>query len=285
MDRRALIELKGVSYRYPGAARFALQDVTFRVEEGEWVTIVGGNGSGKTTLAWVLSGLVSPQKGRYLLNGEEVTAALSGTVRRTVGMIFQNPEDQIIQATVADDIAFGLEAQGLPAVEIGKRVAWAIARLGLEDVRDREPYRLSGGQKKRLAIAGMVALKPKALVLDEAFAMLDPKARQDMVELVRSLHQEGMTIIEVTHDMEHARRSPRLVALKDGAIVYDGKPGQLFQDVALIRSLRLLPPLATRLLEALRNAGIEIRDRDIRDAFFERESEGIRALWRSSLMR
>lgn len=282
---RALIELQNVSYRYPGTPRQALQKVTLRIDEGEWVTVVGGNGSGKTTLAWVLSGLLSPQQGVYLLRGEKVTEASLRTVRQTVGMIFQNPEDQIVQATVEDDIAFGLEVQGLPPSMIEQRVAWALDRLGLEEVRHREPYRLSGGQKKRLAIAGMIVLKPKALVLDEAFAMLDPKAQQDILALLRFLHrEEGMAIIEVTHDMEQAKQRTRLVALQDGGIVYDGSPNPLFQDDSLIQSLRLRPPLAVRLIQTFKSMGIEI-DESTRDAFFERESEGIRALWRSSSMR
>ncbi|MDY0322995.1 MAG: ATP-binding cassette domain-containing protein [Candidatus Carbobacillus sp.] len=282
---RALIELQNVSYRYPGTPRQALQNVTLRIDEGEWVTVVGGNGSGKTTLAWVLSGLLSPQQGIYLLRGEKVTEASLRTVRQTVGMIFQNPEDQIIQATVEDDIAFGLEVQGLPPSVIEQRVAWALDRLGLKEVRHREPYRLSGGQKKRLAVAGMIVLKPKALVLDEAFAMLDPKAQQDILALLRSLHrEEGMAIIEVTHDMEQAKQRTRLVALQDGGIVYDGSPNPLFQDASLIQSLRLRPPLAVRLIQTFKSMGIEI-DESIRGAFFERESEGIRALWRSSSMR
>lgn len=282
---RVLIELQNVSYRYPGTPRQALQNVTLRIDEGEWVTVVGGNGSGKTTLAWVLSGLLSPQQGIYLLRGEKVTEETLGTVRQTVGMIFQNPDDQMIQATVEDDIAFGLEVRGLPPSMIEERVAWALDRLGLEEVRHREPHRLSGGQKKRVAIAGMVVLKPKALVLDEAFAMLDPKAQQDILTLLRSLHrEEGMAIIEITHDMEQAKARSRLVALQDGGIVYDGSPSLLFQDASLIQSLRLRPPLAVRLIQSLNRRGIEI-DESIRDAFFERESEGIRALWRSSSMR
>lgn len=257
-----IIALKNVSYRYPHAAAVtpaALSGVTLDIRAGEFVALVGANGSGKSTLARLLNGLLLPDSGAVMVDGMDTAhAADLNCIRETVGMVFQNPESQIVATSVEDDIAFGLENLGVPAAEIEARVADAARRFSVEHLLKREPHWLSGGQQQRTVLAGVVALNPRVLVLDEPTSMLDPRSQKQFLHLVEELWREGTTVIHITQNMEEAVRAPRLVALSGGRIAFDGPPADFFYDSALLARTGLRPPLAVRLGAALRQRGLRL---------------------------
>lgn len=254
----SIISLNNVSYRYPhapdGAA--ALSGVTLDIEEGEFVGVVGANGSGKSTLARLLNGLLLPTRGEVVVDG--MGTAEPGNldrIRETVGMVFQNPESQIVATSVEDDIAFGLENLGLPPEEIERRVEKAARQLGVLDLRQREPHWLSGGQKQRTVLAGVIALGPRVLVLDEPTSMLDSRSQGEFRALVEELWQGGATVIYISHIMEEIATVPRVIALAGGRVGFDGAPGDFFCRSDLLEKTGLLPPLPVRLSAALTARG------------------------------
>jgi energy-coupling factor transport system ATP-binding protein len=256
---QAILTLNNVTYRYPHAAENApasLADISLTVAAGEFVGLVGANGSGKTTLARLLNGLITPTAGEVVIDG--LSTGKSGNldrIRETVGMVFQNPESQIVAATVEDDIAFGLENIGLPPVEIDRRVAEAARRFGVAELLAREPHWLSGGQKQRTVLAGVVALGPRVLVLDEPTSMLDPRSQHEFRALIEELWREGTTVIYITHLMEEVAAAPRLVALAGGSVAFDGAPREFFSRADLLERTSLVPPLPVRLGAALASRG------------------------------
>jgi energy-coupling factor transport system ATP-binding protein len=258
----SLIALKNVSYSYPGTdagGRPALRDFDLEIEAGEYVAVVGANGSGKSTLTMLLNGLIAPDSGEVLIDGRS-TAEPSHLefIRETVGLVFQNPENQIVATTVADDIAFGPENLGLEPDEIERRVLATATRFQVDELLAREPHWLSGGQKQRVVLAGVMALQPRALGLDEPSTMLDPHSRERLSEIISGLRQSGITAVLVTQYMEEAVLAPRLVALAAGRKVYDGPPLEFFSSEALLEETGMRSPLAVRLSLALKRRGLEL---------------------------
>ncbi len=257
---RADVLVEGVTYRYPGAERPALCDVSLRIAQGEYVALLGHNGSGKSTLSRVIGGLAPPERGSVTVAGLDVVAPESrARVRELIGMIFSDPDNQIIATVVEDDVAWGLAARGLPLAEIRARAATALAAVGLNEAAGRAPWELSGGQRQRLAIAGTLALEPRVLIADEPTAMLDPMARRDIASLLLRLNREhGLTVIHVTHMLEEAALADRVVALEEGRVALDAPPGVAFASLDRIRALRLVIPDTARLVELLRARGLPV---------------------------
>ncbi|OIQ10093.1 energy-coupling factor transporter ATPase [Neomoorella thermoacetica] len=255
-----MIAIQGATYIYPGSTVPALEKIDLAIEPGEFLAITGPNGSGKSTLARLLNGLLRPRQGRVLVDGMDTgdDAALI-TIRRRVGMVFQDPDNQLVAATVAEDVAFGLENLGLPPAEIEKRVDLALRSVGLEDLAARPPHLLSGGQKQRLALAGVLAMEPRYLVLDEATAMLDPVAREEILEQVLRLRQEqGIAIILITHLMEEAVRADRMLIMKSGRIFWQGSPRELSYQERILAAAGLRLPAVIALAKSLRQGGIKL---------------------------
>lgn len=257
------IELKDVHYAYPGSeesGQEAVKGVTLSIEEGSFVALVGHNGSGKSTLARLLNGLFVPTNGDVVVYGVNTKDEKRiYDVRSRVGMVFQNPDNQMIATNVADDIAFGPENLGVEREEIIRRVDQALAQVGMSEYRDGTPFKLSGGQKQRLAIAGVLAIKPRVMVLDEATAMLDPKGRDEVMAVTRKLNrEEGMTVVHITHYMDEALGADRLIVMNDGLVVADGKPSEVFKQYGLLRQIKLGVPYVTNVAVALHGAGLDI---------------------------
>jgi energy-coupling factor transport system ATP-binding protein len=243
----ALIDVAGLRFRYAGAADEALRGVELVVDQGEFVAVVGANGAGKSTLARLLGGLARPgEAGHAVVCGHDLLSAEGHlAVRRDVGVLFQNPDNQIVGATVEEDLAFGLENVALPSAEIARRVEEVLEQFGLRALRNREPHLLSGGQRQRTALAGVLAVPRRVLVLDEPTAMLDPAGRDEVLGAVRAEAERGLTIVLVTQEMDEVLLADRVVALAAGRAVFDGPPGRLFADRQLLGSLSLgLPPAA-----------------------------------------
>ena len=252
-----LLDISGLHYRYPGARSDALADLDLTVHEGEFVAVVGANGSGKSTLARLLGGLDRPSAagrasacGHDLLSGEGRLAA-----RRDVGVLFQNPENQLVAEHVEEDIAFGLENLGWPSADIRRRVDEMLARFDLEDLRRREPHLLSGGQKQRAALAGVLAIPRRAIVLDEPTAMLDPAGRADVLAAVVALRAEGLAVVYITQEMDEVMGADRVVALDGGSEAYSGEVDGLFADGALVRRLNLGLPVVAEVAQEMARRG------------------------------
>ncbi len=257
---RADVIVEGVTYRYPGAGRPALRDISLRIGQGEYVALLGHNGSGKSTLSRVIGGLLAPERGVVTVAGLDAASAESrARVRELVGMIFPDPDNQIIATVVEDDVAWGLAARGLPLAEVRTRAALALAAVGLSEAAGRAPWELSGGQRQRLAIAGALALEPRMLIADEPTAMLDPMARRDIVGLLLRLNREhGLTVLHVTHSLEEAALAGRVVALEEGRVALDEPPDIAFANLDRMRALRLVIPDTARLVESLRACGLPV---------------------------
>jgi len=252
-----LLDISGLHYRYPGARSDALADLDLTVDEAEFVAVVGANGSGKSTLARLLGGLERPAAARRavacghdLLSGEGRLAA-----RRDVGVLFQNPENQLVAEHVEEDIAFGLENLGWPSADIRRRVDEMLARFDLEDLRRREPHLLSGGQKQRAALAGVLAIPRRAIVLDEPTAMLDPAGRADVLAAVVALRAEGLAVVYITQEMDEVMGADRVVALEGGSEAYSGEVDGLFADGALVRRLNLGLPVVAEVAQEMARRG------------------------------
>jgi energy-coupling factor transporter ATPase len=252
-----LFDISGLHYRYAGAQADALADLDLEVHEGEFVAVLGANGSGKSTLARLLGGLDRPTAARRALACGHDLLAGDGRMaaRRDVGVLFQNPENQLVAQCVEDDVAFGLENLAWPATDIGRRVDEMLARFGLEELRLREPHMLSGGQKQRTALAGVIAVPRRVLVLDEPTAMLDPAGRDEVLHAVREMRAEGLAIVYITQEMDEAVGADRVVALERGTEAYAGDAGGLFTDASLVRRLGLGLPAAGELALALGKRG------------------------------
>ena len=252
-----MIEIDNVSYRYEDAKRAALSDVTLNIPKGEFLAIVGHNGSGKSTLAKHLNALLLPTEGAVRVAGmdtkdEENTLS----IRQKVGIVFQNPDNQLVTTVVEEDVAFGPENLGVPGPEIRKRVDTALAAVGMEQYATRAPHMLSGGQKQRIAIAGMLAMQPEVLVLDEATAMLDPRGRREILSIVSRLHREkGITVVMITQYMEEATIADRVAVMADGKLLLECPPREVFRQTALLRQHRLDIPAMTELKERLNAHG------------------------------
>lgn len=255
-----LIEIQNVSYAYEDAAAKALNNVSLTINDGEFVAVVGHNGSGKSTLAKHLNALLLPTEGKVLVDGMDTAdEADTLSIRQRVGMVFQNPDNQLVTTIVEEDVAFGPENIGVPGNEIRTRVDRALAAVGMEKYAHSAPNMLSGGQKQRIAIAGMLAMQPKVLVLDEATAMLDPKGRRDIIDLVTKLHKEnGITVVMITQYMEEAIGADRVAVMSGGEMILEGTPKEVFSQDELLHKHRLDVPVMQQLANRLNAHGANL---------------------------
>mgnify|MGYP001118702697 FL=1 len=255
-----LIEIHNVSYAYEDAAAKALNNVSLTINDGEFVAVVGHNGSGKSTLAKHLNALLLPTEGKVLVDGMDTAdEADTLSIRQRVGMVFQNPDNQLVTTIVEEDVAFGPENIGVPGNEIRTRVDRALAAVGMEKYAHSAPNMLSGGQKQRIAIAGMLAMQPKVLVLDEATAMLDPKGRRDIIDLVTKLHKEnGITVVMITQYMEEVIGADRVAVMSGGELILEGTPKEVFSQDELLHKHRLDVPVMQQLANRLNARGANL---------------------------
>ena len=225
-----IIEVRNLKYKYENESeQYILNDVTFHVKQGEWLSIVGHNGSGKSTTVRLIDGLLEAESGEIFIAGDRLTAENVWEKRRHIGMVFQNPDNQFVGATVEDDVAFGLENQGIDHATMVSRVTEALEIVGMKEFKDREPARLSGGQKQRVAIAGVVALRPDIIILDEATSMLDPEGRLDLIQTVKRIKSShNMTVISITHDLDEVALSDRVLVMKKGRVESSSTAKELF---------------------------------------------------------
>ena len=253
-----IICVRDVSFTYDGEA-FALSGASAQIERGEFVCILGGNGSGKSTLAKHLNALLVPDKGRVEVCGMDTSEREhTYAIRQSAGMVFQNPDDQLVASLVEDDVAFGPENLGVPTAELRQRVTQRLEDVGLSGFEKHETHALSGGQKQRVAIAGALAMNPEILILDEASAMLDPRGRKGLMRVVRSLNDQGMTVVMITHFMEEAALADRVIVLDEGKVARVGTPQEVLVDVDALSALNLEVPFAADLSQTLRRAGVPV---------------------------
>lgn len=243
------------------SAKPALKDLSFSIQSGEWIAIVGHNGSGKSTTAKLINGLLFPNKGTVQLMGEQLSEENIWSIRSQIGMVFQNPDNQFVGATVQDDVAFALENNGVPHEDMVVRVREALEQVNMADYLDHEPHHLSGGQKQRVAIAGALALRPRLLILDEATSMLDPQGRMEVIKTIRALRQtESLTVISITHDLEEAALADRILVLNGGQKYKEGVPDDVFSEGRGLERLGLDLPFAMRISHLLREAGVQVKE-------------------------
>ena len=262
-----ILEFQNVSFRYEGSSEkeqlpLAVRDVSFSVKKGDFVAILGHNGSGKSTLAKLSNSILLPESGKVLVNGMDTAdESLSYDIRRTVGVVFQNPDNQIVASVVEEDVAFGPENLGVPPEEIRKRVDNALKAVGMHEYRKHEPHKLSGGQKQRVAIAGMIAMLPECIVLDEPTAMLDPRGRKEVMDTILKLNREmGMTVVFITHFMEEAVRASRVIVMDNAEILMDGTPREVFRQADRVKAAGLDVPKPAELARALQKKGVPMPD-------------------------
>lgn len=254
-----IIEVKNLSYRYDHKSEdYILKDVSFHVKQGEWLSIVGHNGSGKSTTVRLIDGLLEAESGDILISGDKLTADNVWEKRRQIGMVFQNPDNQFVGATVEDDVAFGLENQGMDYPMMVKRVHEALELVGMQDFKEREPARLSGGQKQRVAIAGVVALQPDIIILDEATSMLDPEGRLELIRTVKEIKDKNhLTVISITHDLDEISLSDRVLVMKNGQVESTATPRELFSRPDL-EDLGLDQPFVNQVKAAMIQTGLTL---------------------------
>ena len=257
-----IIEVKNVFYEYSDdeATHTAVKDVSFSIERGSFTVILGHNGSGKSTLAKMLNGLFKPTSGQVLVDGmDTANEETEIEVKRRVGMVFQNPDNQLVASIVEEDVAFGPENLGLAPSVIRERVDEALKSVGMYEFRESTPHHLSGGQKQRIAIAGIIAMKPDCLILDEPTAMLDPVGRAEIIKTLHKLNREnGITVVLITHYMEEAENADRVMVMNDGVIIDDNTPKEIFKNVSQLKSVGLSVPQTTELLYALKQNGFSV---------------------------
>ena len=268
---KSIIDVKNLSFRYKESQEYYdVKDITFHVKRGEWLSIVGHNGSGKSTTVRLIDGLLEAESGEIAIDGQRLTEENVWSIRRQIGMVFQNPDNQFVGATVEDDdVAFGLENQGLSRQEMKKRVEEALALVGMLDFKKREPARLSGGQKQRVAIAGVVALRPAILILDEATSMLDPEGRRELIETVKGIRKDyDMTVISITHDLEEVAMSDRVLVMKKGEIESTSSPRELFSRNDLDQ-IGLDDPFSNQLKHSLSQNGCDLPENYLTESELE----------------
>lgn len=275
-----ILALNQVTFAYPSEddkPRNAVEDVSFSIAEGEWIAIVGHNGSGKSTIAKLMNGLLYPQQGDVRFMRDVLNDNNLWDVRSQMGMVFQNPDNQFVGATVQDDVAFALENNGVPHQEMVQRVQEALAQVKMQDFLDHEPHHLSGGQKQRIAIAGALALRPKLLILDEATSMLDPQGRMEVLQTVQQLRAEtGLTVISITHDLEEAILADRLLFMNGGKKFATGTPNEIFALGDELIELGLDLPFAMKLSRLLKAEGVALNGQNMT------EEELVNDIWTSN---
>ena len=257
----AIIEVENLKHIYKTATgeKIALDDINLKISAGEFVAIIGTNGSGKSTLAKHFNALLQPTSGKIFVEGSDTSDEKNlWDIRAKVGMVFQNPDNEIVAAIVEDDVAFGLENLGIESSEIRRRVDLALDATGMIDYKKFSPSKLSGGQKQRIAIAGAIAMQTKIIVFDEPTAMLDPQGRREVLNTVKKLHAQGITIIYITHFMDEAAEAQKIFVMEKGKIIKFGTPREIFSDVAEIKRLGLDVPAPVEFADRLRHKGYKI---------------------------
>jgi len=274
-----ILSFKDVTFTYTPdneTARPALENLSFEIGNGEWIALVGHNGSGKSTIAKLMNGLLFPQQGTVEAMGQIMSEETLWDIRSQMGMVFQNPDNQFVGATVQDDVAFALENNGVPHADMVERVRESLRQVKMEEFLDQEPHHLSGGQKQRVAIAGALALKPRLLILDEATSMLDPQGRIEVIETIRELRKAtGLTVISITHDLEEAALADRIIVMNAGHKHTEGTPQEVFLSGNTLVELGLDLPFAMRMTHLLREAGLPIAKEHMS------EDELVEELWTS----
>ena len=277
MDK--IVSLTHVHYTYTPdqpESRYAVNDVSIDIFDGEWLAIVGHNGSGKSTLARLMNGLLFPQEGSVQIFGLTMNEENIWEIRSRLGMVFQNPDNQFVGATVQDDVAFALENNGVPFEDMVKRVHESLHLVQMEQFVDQEPHHLSGGQKQRVAIAGALALRPNLLILDEATSMLDPQGREEVLRTVRELRKStGLTVISITHDLEEAMSADRIVVMNEGQKYAEGIPREIFSSGNKLTELGLDLPFSLKMTQLLRQEGLQLTGENMT------EEELVNELWTS----
>ena len=268
------IKVENLSYSYENdgvPSEPALRDISLEIREGEYVAVLGHNGSGKSTFAKLLNMILTTDKGKIIIDGTEITSSSMTDddmfeVRRKVGMVFQNPDNQLVATIVEEDVAFGPENLGLPRDEIRKRVYSSLDMVGMRDYSKHAPHKLSGGQKQRVAIAGIIAMRPRCIIFDESTAMLDPLGRKEVMSIIKRLNRdEGITVIQITHYMEEAAMADRVIIINDGTIAADSTPRDIFSRVDFLKSVGLEAPQGTELIWQLRKDGFDLPDNCVTD--------------------
>lgn len=258
------VKLDHVSYKYEDEDNFAVNDVSFTVKRGEWLALVGHNGSGKSTIAKLLNGLLFPTDGLVKIGHFKLGEKTIWEIRKQIGMVFQNPDNQFVGATVQDDVAFGLENHGVPHELMVERVESALDEVGMQGYALHEPSRLSGGQKQRVAIAGVLALQPDVIILDEATSMLDPRGRAEVMETIRVMRErEAITVISITHDLDEVVLADRVIVMNKGSLHIEGTPKEVFAQADEMRRIGLGVPFITLLQENLEQSGVTLADRSL----------------------
>jgi len=276
LDKESIITVDNVWFRYDNDAEdWALRDIQLEIYSGEWLAIIGHNGSGKSTLAKCFNGLLLPEKGEIHVQNQSIQTPDSlWEIRRLVGMVFQNPDNQFVGTTVRDDVAFGMENHGIEREEMLRRLDSALKAVDMQEFMQSEPHRLSGGQKQRVAIAGIIALEPLIIILDEATSMLDPQGKKDVLNVVRRLNKEkGITVISITHDLEEASSADRMIIMDKGQVMREGQPSHIFMKPEGLSELGLDLPFTVKLRQALKNHGVQLSDQ----AFTQKEL--VNELW------
>lgn len=269
-----IIEIKNLTYYYEQEENPTLKDISLTIEAGEWVAVVGTNGSGKSTLIRLIDGLLEANEGEIWIKGTRLTEETLYTLRRSIGMVFQNPDNQFVGATVENDIAFGMENQAINRQEMQRRVTEVLDYFEMSAFRKKEPAQLSGGQKQRVALAGIMAMAPEIVLLDEATSMLDPKGRSDVLTSLRNMHEkEQMTVLSITHDVDEIMQADRVIVLHDGEKVFTGTPQALFADEEQVYTFGLRYPFSMQLKERLEKDGMML------PAGYLDEEGMVEALW------
>ncbi|MCR8968141.1 energy-coupling factor ABC transporter ATP-binding protein [Streptococcus zalophi] len=257
-----IIEVKNVTFRYDKEQEnLTLNNVSFHVKHGEWLSIIGHNGSGKSTMVRLIDGLLEAESGDIFVLNQKLTEENIWDIRQKIGMVFQNPDNQFVGSTVEDDVAFSLENKGVSHDEMKQRVEEALYLVGMSEFKTKEPARLSGGQKQRVAIAGAVAMRPEIIILDEATSMLDPKGRLELIKTIKNIRdQYGVTVISITHDLEEVALSDRVLVMKQGQIESTATPRELFARGEELLTLGLDIPFTSSLVKALKIEGFKCQD-------------------------
>lgn len=258
-----ILEVENLVFKYEKESDVnQLNGVSFSITKGEWVSIIGQNGSGKSTTARLIDGLFEEFEGKVKIDGELLTAENVWNLRRKIGMVFQNPDNQFVGATVEDDVAFGMENQGIPREEMIKRVDEALLAVNMLDFKTREPARLSGGQKQRVAVAGIIALRPEIIILDESTSMLDPTGRQEIMRVIHEIKEKyQLTVLSITHDLDEAANSDRILVMKAGKIIKEAAPSELFATSEDMVEIGLDVPFSSNLMKDLRKNGFDLPEK------------------------
>lgn len=259
MAREKMIEFRNVSFRYGEEQPWVVKDCSFEIYENEWVAIIGHNGSGKSTIAKLMNGLLFPQEGEIIIHGKKLEPQTIWDIRKDVGMVFQNPDNQFVGTTVQDDVAFGMENRGMPREEMIKRIDDTLTAVDMQDYLLTEPHRLSGGQKQRVAIASVLAISPQVIILDEATAMLDPKGRMEIMHTVSAVkEQHEMSLITITHDLTEVVQAERVIVMNKGEVWDEDTPRGIFSKKDALREIGLDVPFVAILADELKGAGLNI---------------------------